>query len=91
MTIKMLRKAKKIKQRAVAKASDISVAALANIEHDLSFPRKETLRKICDALGVSVGFVLLSTLTEEDVPEKKREVFRFIITPLKMFLLDESK
>lgn len=91
MTIKKLRKANKIGRRTMASEVGISVTALYNIEHDLSFPRKETLRRICDALGVPVAFVLISTVTEEDVPEEKREVFRFLITPLKKFLLDESK
>jgi len=82
-TIRVLRKEKKIKQKELAKSAGISDTALYNIEKDLSMPTKQTIQKISAALGHSVAYVLVSCVTEDDVPTEKREVFRALIKILK--------
>jgi transcriptional regulator with XRE-family HTH domain len=82
-TIRVLRKERKIKQKELAKAVWISQTALYNIEKDLSFPTIPTFKKICASLGHSVGYVLASTVTEDDVPPEKREVFRLLYKIIK--------
>ena len=80
-TIRMLRKERKIKLKELASLAGISNNALAAIEKDRSMPTKATFQKICEGLGVSVAYVLARTITEEDLPPQKREVFR-ILMPL---------
>ena len=87
--IKNLRKSLKVSRKRLATNSGISITALYNIENNLSFPSKITIDKICSALGVPVSFLLLFSITEKDVPEDKREIFRYLSTPLKAFLLDD--
>ena len=85
--IKSIRKELKISRKELASRSGISVTALYNIENNLSFPSKDTIYGICSALGVPVSYLMFYSLTEEDVPEEKREFFKVIIDPVKAFLM----
>ena len=85
--IKSIRKELKISRKELASRSGISVTALYNIENNLSFPSKDTINGICSALGVPVSYLMFYSLTEEDVPEEKREFFKVIIDPVKAFLM----
>lgn len=85
--IKSLRKEMKISRKDLAARCRISVTALYNIENNLSFPSKDTINGICSALGVPVSYLMFYSLTEEDVPEDKREFFKVIVEPVKAFLM----
>lgn len=85
--IKSLRKEMKISRKELAARCRISVTALYNIENNLSFPSKDTINGICSALGVPVSYLMFYSLTEEDVPEDKREFFKVIVEPVKAFLM----
>ena len=85
--IKSLRKELKISRKDLAARCNISITALYNIENNLSFPSKDTINGICSALGVPVSFLMFYSLTEEDVPEDKREFFKVIVEPVKAFLM----
>lgn len=85
--IKSLRKEMKISRKELAARSSISVTALYNIENNLSFPSKDTIHGICSALGIPVSYLMFYSLTEEDVPEDKREFFKVIVEPVKAFLM----
>ena len=85
--IKSLRKEMKISRKELAARSSISITALYNIENNLSFPSKDTINGICSALGVPVSYLMFYSLTEEDVPEDKREFFKVIVEPVKAFLM----
>jgi transcriptional regulator with XRE-family HTH domain len=90
-TIRTLRREKKIKQKDLARLVGISTTALLNIEKDLSFPTTKTFRGICEAMGHSVGFVLISTLTEDDLPPSKRELFHLLVQPIKEYLFGNEQ
>lgn len=77
----------KISRKELAARCRISVTALYNIENNLSFPSKDTINGICSALGVPVSYLMFYSLTEEDVPEDKREFFKVIVEPVKAFLM----
>lgn len=85
--IKSLRKEMKISRKDLAARCRISVTALYNIENNLSFPSKDTIHGICSALGIPVSYLMFYSLTEEDVPEDKREFFKVIVEPVKAFLM----
>lgn len=86
--IRSLRKDLGLKQAEIAKCSHISVTALYNIENGLSFPSKETIDRISQALGVPVAYLLFYSITEADLPEAKREFFRLAVHPLRQFLVE---
>ena len=85
--IKSLRKEMKISRKELAARCRISVTALYNIENNLSFPSKDSINGICSALGIPVSYLMFYSLTEEDVPEDKREFFKVIVEPVKAFLM----
>ena len=87
--IKTLRKDLNISRNKLAERSDISVTALYNIENGLSFPSKETIDRLCTALGVPVSYLLFYSITESDLPPHKRDFFRVAVGPVREFLIDK--
>ena len=81
--IKTLRKQKKITQKQLAELSEISTNALCSIETGQSFPSKATITKICSSLKIPESYLLLFSITEDDIPEDKRVLYRALAEPLK--------
>ena len=86
--IMSVRKARKIKKIELADKAGLSATALYNIEHNLSFPSKETINKICKAMDIPIAYLMVYCVTEDDVPENKREAFRYLFPPLKELLIE---
>lgn len=80
--IKTFRTKRGISQKDLAKYAGISANALCSIEKDKSFPSKETINAICDVLEVPVGYLLFASITDDDVPPQKLEVFKALQEPL---------
>lgn len=74
--IKAIRKEKQVTRKELAERSDLSITALYNIENNLSFPSKDTINRLCTSLGIPVSFLMFYSLTEDDVPEEKRDFSR---------------
>lgn len=92
--IKQLRKARGINQKRLAELCDISANALCSIEKGVSFPSKDTIERICSALGVPVSYLLFFSISEADVPSEKLAAFNALREPLATVLLsslDSSK
>ena len=87
--IKTLRKQKKITQKHLAELSEISTNALCSIETSQSFPSKTTISRICSALNIPESYLLLFSITEDDIPEDKRILYRTLCEPLKEELMHE--
>lgn len=85
---KIARKSKGITQKELAEKVGMSHNSISNIEKGASFPPGGTLKKMCDGIGVSTGYVLFCTLEREDIPEAKRELFDAIGPRLKEALLN---
>jgi transcriptional regulator with XRE-family HTH domain len=80
--IKEMRKRYGISQKELAEGAGISATAVCNIEKGHSFPSKETIKAICDAMDIPVSWLLFSSITEEDVPEEKRAIFNALREPM---------
>ena len=50
---------------------DISANALCSIEQGESFPEKNTIIRICKALESPESYLLLFSISAEDIPENK--------------------
>ncbi len=87
--IKTLRKQKKITQKQLAELSEISTNALCSIETGQSFPSKATISKICSSLKIPESYLLLFSITEDDIPEDKRVLYRALAEPLKEGLIHD--
>ena len=87
--IKAIRKEKQVTRKELAERSALSITALYNIENNLSFPSKDTIDRLCTSLGIPVSFLMFYSLTEDDVPEEKREFFKTAVGPVKAFLMNK--
>lgn len=80
--IKKLRQENGIKQNFIADKAGISKEYLSNIESGNRQPTLQSLAKICDALNVSVPYLLL--LASEDlvnkIPDDKLKDLRKLLT-----------
>ena len=88
-SIRKLRMWREMTQKELAQRIGMSANALCAIELNRSFPGKETIVKVCRELGVPVGYLLFFALTEEDIPQDKRELFRILREDLCDVLLSE--
>lgn len=87
--IKAIRKEKKVNRKELAERSNLSITALYNIENNLSFPSKDTIDRICTSLGIPISYLMFYSITEDDVPEDKREFFKTAVGPVKAFLMNK--
>jgi transcriptional regulator with XRE-family HTH domain len=86
--IKSLRKAKGIGQKELAEKCGLSVNALSQIETNTSFPHKNTIENIANAIGVPVSYLLFFSISENDVPQDKRAVFNTLNLAIKNILIE---
>lgn len=89
--VKILRKEKGVSQKELASSCDISVNALSQIELNSSFPQKNTINKICTALGIPVSYLLFFSINEEDVPAQNRATFNSLKGVVKHLLLEKAE
>ena len=88
-SIRKLRMWREMTQKELAQRIGMSANALCAIELNRTFPAMETIVKVCRELGVPVGYLLFFALTEEDIPQDKRELFRILREDLCDVLLSE--
>ena len=87
-SIRKLRMWREMTQKELAQRIGMSANALCAIELNRVFPAK-TIVKVCRELGIPVGYLLFFALTEEDIPQDKRELFRILREDLCDVLLSE--
>ncbi len=86
-TIRNIRKKKGLSQKELANLSDTYPSHISAIELGLK-PRFSTLENIANALNVPLPIVFFLSMTEDDIPDNKREGFR-IISPSVYALINE--
>lgn len=86
--IKVLRKEKGFGQKQLAELCGISVNALSQIEINSTFPQKNNIKKICEALEIPVSYLLFFSISDEDVPDDKKIVFKSLNSAIKSVLID---
>ena len=77
-TIKLLRKRNGLNQSQLAELCDITVTYLSLIENGKKEPTLSLLKMIANSLQVPLPILLFSALTEEDIPESRKEFFNVI-------------
>ena len=77
------------RQKQLAELCEISTNALCSIETGQSFPSKTTISKICASLNIPESYLLLFSISEDDIPEDKKIYFRNFGEPLKKILISD--
>jgi transcriptional regulator with XRE-family HTH domain len=78
-------------QKELAEKVGISVNALSQIELNVSFPQKNTINGICEALGIPVAYLLFFSINEEDIPQEKRNTFNALNGAIRNLLLEKTE
>jgi transcriptional regulator with XRE-family HTH domain len=73
--IKAKRKEKSLLQADLARRADITQAYLSQIENNKREPNLDTLRRIGEVLEVPAPFLIFLSLSDEDIPEDRKEVY----------------
>ncbi len=87
--IKTIRKEKRLGQKDLANKCGLSVNALSQIETNAAFPHKNTIQKIAEALEVPTSYLLFFSISDEDVPAEKRDIFKTLNAAIKSILIDK--
>ena len=82
-TIKNIRKKKGQTQKEFASQCGISQTYLSKIENNSKEPNLSTLKTISKVLNVPLPILFFLSMTDEDVPENKKEAFKIINPSIK--------
>ncbi|UJH67378.1 helix-turn-helix domain-containing protein [Allomuricauda sp. SCSIO 65647] len=85
--INVLIKKKGLTQAEVANKIGKSTTALSQIINGAYNPNPDTLDKICKVLGVPQPILYFLTISEDDIPAEKIELYRMLAPSIKDFLL----
>jgi transcriptional regulator with XRE-family HTH domain len=81
-----VRRRKCLKQKVVARKCQISQTYLSQIENNRRDPTLSTLKKISQVLEVPLPIIFFLSLTDEDIPDQKKEAFAFVLSSVKAFV-----
>lgn len=76
--IKMLIKNRGLSQATVAEKIGKTPASLSQIVNGVHKPQPETLESLSKVLGVPVRVMYFLTLSEDDIPEANRELYKTV-------------
>ncbi|WP_053976890.1 helix-turn-helix domain-containing protein [Mangrovimonas xylaniphaga] len=79
-------KKKGLTQKEVAHKIGKSTTALSQMINDVYEPNPETLDKICEVLDVPKPILHFMMISEEDIPEEKKEIYRILEPTIKEFI-----
>lgn len=65
------------------------VEGFCSIENGATFPSKNSITKICKALDIPESYLLLFSISEEDIPEDKRILYKTLCTSIKEDLIEK--
>lgn len=85
IAIKELRKLKGLSQIELARAANITQAALSQIENGKR-PGEGTVKKISQALNISEAHLYIYGIEKKDVPENKRQIYEQLFPVIKDLL-----
>ena len=87
--IKTLRVSRGLTQKHLADKVGCSETNMIFMETGRSFPRMEKIESICKALDVPQSYLLVFSLTKEDIPEGKQGLYESRVAPLRDELIND--
>lgn len=86
--IKGLLKSRNITQLELADKIGKSKTAISQMINGAYSPSPDTLEKISEVLNVPIAIMYLLTISPDDVPDDKKEVYRVLSPLLEKYLLE---
>lgn len=87
--IKTLRVSRGLTQKQLADKIGCSETNMIFMETGRSFPRKEKIESICRELNVPQSYLLVFSLTREDIPDSKQNLYERRVEPLRDELIND--
>lgn len=81
--IKTIRVSKGLTQRQLAKAIGCSETNMLFMKTGRTFPRKSKIDAICKVLGIPMSYLLMFSITPDDIPEDKKSLYTSIVEPMR--------
>lgn len=81
--IKTIRVSKGLTQRQLAMAIGCSETNMLFMKTGRTFPRKSKIDAICKVLGIPVSYLLMFSITQDDIPEGKQSLYTSIVEPMR--------
>lgn len=89
--IKVLRKERGLSQDELGGLVGLSGNAISQIETGATFPHKENIKRICEALNIPVAYLMFFSISDEDLPAETKSIFNALQQPIKDVLLEDLK
>jgi transcriptional regulator with XRE-family HTH domain len=89
--IRTLRLKKGLSQGQLAERCYTSTYSISRLEIGKAYPPKNTVERLCRALGVPVAYLLLLSIEEGDFPADKSMLYRLQLVPLCNELLEDQQ
>lgn len=71
----------------LAEEVGISQTSLSQIESDIKRPSSNTIKGVCNVLGISEPLLYLMATEETDIPESRRALFNALLPTLKSVIM----
>lgn len=84
--IKDIRTGKKIQQKELSQAGNISVTYLSQIENNKKEPTLSTLQALSKCLEIPLPIIFFMALEENDIPPNKKEFYKHLHPSLNGFI-----
>ena len=81
--IKTMRVSKGLTQRQLGKAIGCSETNMLFMETERTFPRKNKIDAICKVLKIPMSYLLMFSITLDDIPEDKQSLYTSIVEPMR--------
>lgn len=86
--IKNLLKRKNISQQELASRIGKSTTAISQIVKGVYQPTPDTLEKIAKELDVPVAIIHFLTISEDQIPEDKKQLFNFLAPTMEKYIFE---
>ena len=81
--IKTIRVSKGLTQRQLGKAIGCSETNMLFMGTGRTFPRKSKIDAICKVLEIPMSYLLMFSITPDDIPEDKQSLYTSIVEPMR--------
>lgn len=82
------RKLSKLKQKEFANKLEIDKTYLSQLENNKKTPSIKLLEKMSHEIEIPLPILFFSSLSEEDVPENKKQLFRILFPKIEEMVQD---
>lgn len=81
--IRIIMKKKGLRQKNIALSCGLSTNSIVSIEKGRCLPTQKNLSLICNSMNISMAYLMLHTITEDDFEDEHKILFKTLLIPLR--------